>query len=69
MFVLDEADWPKWLGEEPATPDELYALLKPTPDEALKAWTVDKSVGATYLCLALRPWAAGVRPHFGSDCH
>ena len=43
--VLDEADWPKWLGEEPATLDELYALLKPCPDEALKAWPVDKSVG------------------------
>jgi putative SOS response-associated peptidase YedK len=43
--VLDEADWPKWLGEEPATPDELYALLKPCPDGVLKAWPVDKSVG------------------------
>jgi putative SOS response-associated peptidase YedK len=26
--ILDEADWPKWLGEEPATLDELHALLK-----------------------------------------
>jgi putative SOS response-associated peptidase YedK len=43
--ILDEADWPKWLGEEPATLDELYALLKSCPDEALKAWPVDKSVG------------------------
>ena len=43
--ILDEADWPKWLGEEPATLDELYALLKPSPDEVLKAWPVDKSVG------------------------
>jgi len=43
--ILDEADWPKWLGEESATPDELYALLKPCPDEVLKAWPVDKSVG------------------------
>jgi hypothetical protein len=32
-------------GEEPATPDELYALLKPCLDEVLKAWPVDKSVG------------------------
>jgi putative SOS response-associated peptidase YedK len=23
--ILDEADWPKWLGEQPAAPDELYA--------------------------------------------
>ena len=43
--ILDEADWPKWLGEDAATPDELYALLKPCPDEGLKAWPVDKSVG------------------------
>ncbi len=28
--VLDEADWPKWLGEEPATVDELKAMLKPS---------------------------------------
>jgi hypothetical protein len=31
-----DADWPKWLGEEPATEDELLALLKPCADEALK---------------------------------
>ena len=43
--ILDEADWPKWLGEEPATTDELYALLKPCPDEALKIWPVDNAVG------------------------
>ena len=28
--VLDDADWPKWLGEEPATVDELKAMLKPS---------------------------------------
>jgi putative SOS response-associated peptidase YedK len=33
--ILDNVDWLKWLGEEPATPDELLALLKPYPDEAL----------------------------------
>jgi putative SOS response-associated peptidase YedK len=31
--ILDKADWPKWLSEEPATPDELYALLKPGPEK------------------------------------
>jgi putative SOS response-associated peptidase YedK len=25
--ILSEKDWPKWLGEEPATADELKALL------------------------------------------
>jgi putative SOS response-associated peptidase YedK len=42
---LDQADWPKWLGEEPATEEELLAMLKPCPDEALKIWAVDKMVG------------------------
>jgi putative SOS response-associated peptidase YedK len=43
--ILAEADWPKWLGEEPATEQELLALLKPCPDEALKIWPVDNKVG------------------------
>jgi putative SOS response-associated peptidase YedK len=43
--ILPEADWPKWLGEEPATEEELLALLKPSADEALKVWPVDKMVG------------------------
>ena len=29
--ILDEADWPKWLDEEPSTEDELMALLNPRP--------------------------------------
>jgi len=28
--VIDEADWAKWLGGEPATVDELKAVLKPS---------------------------------------
>jgi putative SOS response-associated peptidase YedK len=43
--ILAEVDWPKWLGEEPATEQELLALLKPCPDEALKIWPVDNKVG------------------------
>ena len=42
--ILAEADWPSWLGEEPASEQEL-GLLKPRPDEALKIWPVDKMVG------------------------
>jgi putative SOS response-associated peptidase YedK len=35
--ILAESDWPKWLGEVPATTEEeLLALLKPYPDNALK---------------------------------
>ena len=43
--ILDEADWPKWLGEAPATEEELLTLLKPCSDEALKIWPVDRAVG------------------------
>ncbi len=43
--ILAERDWPKWLGEEPAAEQELLALLKPCPDEALKIWPVDNLVG------------------------
>jgi putative SOS response-associated peptidase YedK len=43
--ILAESDWPKWLGEVPATEDELLALLKPCPDDALKIWKVDRRVG------------------------
>ena len=27
--VMPESSWPKWLGEEPATIEELKALLQP----------------------------------------
>lgn len=30
--VIGETDWPKWLGETPATYEELKALLKPCAD-------------------------------------
>jgi putative SOS response-associated peptidase YedK len=43
--ILDEADWPKWLGEEPATEDELKALLVPCRPERVKVWPVNKRVG------------------------
>ena len=43
--ILVEIDWSKWLGEEPASKQELLALLKPCPDEALKIWAVDRMVG------------------------
>ena len=43
--VLAENDWPKWLGEEPASEQELLALLRPCQDEVLKIWPVDRMVG------------------------
>jgi putative SOS response-associated peptidase YedK len=30
--VLAESDWPKWLGESPATYEELKAMLRPCED-------------------------------------
>jgi putative SOS response-associated peptidase YedK len=43
--ILAEIDWPKWLGEEPASEQDLLALLRPCRDEDLKIWPVNKMVG------------------------
>ena len=43
--ILAESDWPKWLGEDPASEDELLAMLRPCPDDWLKIWPVDRRVG------------------------
>jgi putative SOS response-associated peptidase YedK len=43
--VLDPKDWPKWLGEEPASEEDLKALLRPAPPEAIAVWPVDKRIG------------------------
>jgi putative SOS response-associated peptidase YedK len=42
--ILAESDWPKWLGEESATEQELLALLRPCPDDSLKIWKVNNKV-------------------------
>ena len=44
--ILDRSTWPKWLGEEPAEPDELKALLKPYPVERMRAYRVSRRVGS-----------------------
>lgn len=43
--ILDDADWPAWLGETPAPPPDLLALLRPCPDDWLNIWPVSKDVG------------------------
>ena len=43
--ILAEKDWPKWLGEQPTSEQDLLALLRPCRDEDLKIWPVDKMVG------------------------
>jgi putative SOS response-associated peptidase YedK len=40
--ILEEKDWPRWLGEQPATEQ---ALLVPCADERLRIWPVHKRVG------------------------
>ena len=40
--ILAPDDWGRWLGDEPASPDELKALLVPCPDETLKLWPVNR---------------------------
>jgi putative SOS response-associated peptidase YedK len=37
--VLEEADWPGWLGETPADP------LHPAAEDVLRVWPVDRRVG------------------------
>jgi len=39
--ILAEAAWAKWLGEEPATTDNLKALLVPFNDDAPTIWPVN----------------------------
>jgi putative SOS response-associated peptidase YedK len=44
--ILDPSDFPAWLGEAPAPPDALAALLRPCPAEALVAYPVSTYVNA-----------------------
>ena len=37
--------WPSWLGEEPADPAQLKALLSPFRSHAMTCWPVDARVG------------------------
>jgi putative SOS response-associated peptidase YedK len=43
--ILAEENWPAWLGEAPATRDELKALLRPYPADKMKLWPVGREVG------------------------
>jgi putative SOS response-associated peptidase YedK len=44
--VLAPEIWPVWLGEEPATPRALKALLAPYPSEAMRCWPVSRRVNS-----------------------
>jgi putative SOS response-associated peptidase YedK len=43
--ILDPADFPRWLGDEEATPDELRALLRPYPAEPIRAYPIGQRIG------------------------
>ena len=36
----------EWLGEEPVTNDDLFAILQPIAAERLTMWPVSKAVGS-----------------------
>ena len=41
--ILDQRDWPTWLGE---IEGDYSTLLRPVPDGLLRAWLVDRRVGS-----------------------
>lgn len=43
--ILDPADWATWLGEEPASPDALQALLKPYPANRMECFKIGTRIG------------------------
>ena len=43
--ILGPKNWPAWLGEAPADPGQLKALLAPYPAEDMVIWPVDRRVG------------------------
>ena len=43
--VLKPDGWPAWLGEEPAEPAQLQAMLAPYPVEEMTCWPVSARVG------------------------
>lgn len=43
--VLGRETWPIWLGEEPADPPQLKAILAPYPSAGMTCWPVSPRVG------------------------
>jgi putative SOS response-associated peptidase YedK len=43
--ILPERHWPAWLGEVPASAEELRTMLAPLPPDELDMWPVDRRVG------------------------
>jgi putative SOS response-associated peptidase YedK len=38
--------WGAWLGEEPASADELFALLRPLPADCMRVYPVSTKVNS-----------------------
>lgn len=43
--ILEEKDWPAWLGETDAPIEDIAALMAPAPAGTLVSWKVDSRVG------------------------
>jgi putative SOS response-associated peptidase YedK len=43
--IFGPENWPLWLGEAPASPSRLKALLVPYPPDDMVIWPVDRRVG------------------------
>jgi putative SOS response-associated peptidase YedK len=43
--ILDPANYPRWLGETPATGAELQLLLAPSPAERMQAHEIGPAIG------------------------
>jgi putative SOS response-associated peptidase YedK len=43
--ILDPADYARWLGEEPASRDELLGLLRPYPAERMRVHPIGPAIG------------------------
>lgn len=44
--ILGKTNHAKWLGQEPATVDELKVMLRAHPEDRTKLWPVDEQVGS-----------------------
>ena len=59
--ILEPSAWGKWLGEDPAEPDELLALLNPCPATRMRAYPVSTRVNSAKNndCGIVEPLKAG----------
>jgi putative SOS response-associated peptidase YedK len=44
--ILDPGDYGRWIGEEPASADELQALLRPYPHDQMRIYPVGAAIGS-----------------------